>query len=277
MSDAQLWRDAISLAINAPSVRNVQPWRFRLHEDALELRVDPEAHVGAGDAAMRTVVISCGVVLHHLRVALRAVGETPIVEVPGELTDPGLLATIRLGAPAPPTHDDLRRAGAIPVRHTQRAPFDPRPLRGELLDRLAVAAADEGGFLDVLRDDRRVEVLPLVAQDDRPLAVQAPALAVLSTQRDGLRDQLEAGQALSAILLEAATEGCSVGYLDAPLRDARTRARLRALVSRGEVPMLLVRIGHAVPVPHAPRRPVGDVLEVVTPAHPTVTSGGGRS
>jgi nitroreductase len=274
MTDQELWHDAVALAINAPSVRNVQPWRFRLCDDGLELRIAPDAHRVAGDAAMRTVAISCGVVLHHLRVALRAAGMTPLVELPGE-ADPEVLAVVRLGEPEPPTAADLRHAAAIPSRHTQRTPFDERPLRGELLDRLAVAGADEGGFLEVLTGDRRAAALGLVDPDDRALADQAPALAILSTGGDGLRDQLEAGQALSAILLEAAGEGCWVGYLDTPLRDATARARLRSLATRGEVPMLLVRIGHGVPAPHAPRLPVRDVLEIVT--SPSIPSRGART
>jgi nitroreductase len=264
MTDVAPWSAAVELALNAPSVRNVQPWRFMLRDDALELHMSDDAFAEACDTTLRTVTISCGVVLHHLRVALRATGRTPIVELAGDPGTSALLATVRLGEPRPPTSAESLRASAITLRHTQRAAFDERPLRGELLDRLAVAAADEGAFLDVLRGDRRADACELVGRADRGLALQAPALAVLSGAGDGLRDQICAGQALSALLLDAALEGCWAGYLDAPLRDARARAQLRRLVTRGEVPMLLLRIGHAVASPRASRRPVGDVLEVAT-------------
>ena len=36
MSEQQLWRDVVALATKAPSVRNVQPWRFTLSDDGLE-------------------------------------------------------------------------------------------------------------------------------------------------------------------------------------------------------------------------------------------------
>jgi hypothetical protein len=86
-------------------------------------------------------------------------------------------------------------------------------------------------------------------------------LAVLSTAGDGVRDQMEAGQALSAVVLEAATEGCAAGFLDGPLRRAPSRAKLAALLRRGEVPMLLLRIGHAPCAAPAGRRRVEDLLE----------------
>jgi hypothetical protein len=276
-SEDAVWRDAIQLAINAPSVRNVQPWRFRLRRGVLELHLAPEASADAGDAALRTVTVSCGVVLHHLRVALRAAGETPVVEL---VRDPGpsaLLAIVRLGEARVPTSEDRRLAGGIVSRHTQRAPFDARRLRGEFLDRLAVAAADEGGFLDVLRGARRDAVCRLLTGEDLLLARQAPALAVLSGAGDGVREQLEAGQALSAVVLEAAAEGCAVGFLDAPLRDPTARARLASFISRGETPMVLLRIGHAEPVPREPRRRLDEVLDVrESRGHPVPTHPGAQ-
>ena len=262
MFEGDLWLRAVELAIRAPSVCNVQPWRFRLSGDALELHLLEDCVPGNGDAAMRTVTISCGVVLHHLRVAIRAAGRTPIVELVGEPGPSALLAVIRLGEARAPTHEDQRRATAIRLRHTQREPFDFRPLRGELLDRLAVAAADEGGFLDVLRGDRRTTACELLSEPDLAPALQAPALAVLGAAGDGLRDQLEAGQALSAVVLEAAPEGCWAGFLDAPLQRASSRGGLHELLSRGEVPMLLLRIGHAAAAPPLPRLPVDEVLHV---------------
>ena len=271
-TDEVLWREAVAVAINAPSVRNVQPWRFVLRGDALELHMSDAALAGTCDAALRTVTISCGVVLHHLRVALRAAGATALVQLSDEPGPTGLLATVRLGERRPPTGDETLHASAILSSHTQRAMFDGRALRGEFLDRLALAVADEGGFLDVLRGDRRTEAYTMIADADRALARQAPVLAVLSTIGDGLRDQLDAGQALSALLLEAALEGCWAGYLDAPLRDAGARARLRGLVSRGDVPMLLLRIGHAAAAPRAARRAVGDVLELASAAPPAQTT-----
>jgi hypothetical protein len=169
-----------------------------------------------------------------------------------------------MGARHAPTAEDRRRAAAITRRHTQREAFDFEPLRGELLDRLAVVAADEGGFLDVLRDERRDDAIEMLPEPERSLARQAPAIAVLSAAGDGLRDQLEAGQALSAVLLEAASEGYWAGFLDAPLQRATTRARLHEIVARGETPMVLLRIGHATPAAQRERKPVDEVLVAPT-------------
>jgi hypothetical protein len=183
-----------------------------------------------------------------------------------------VLAIVRLGAERVPSRDELRRAAVIRQRHTQRGSFDQRALRGEFLDRLAVAAADEGGFLDVLEGERRAAASRLIAEalrdsDDHPgpdlrHALEAPALGVLSAAGDGLRDQLETGQALSALTLEAALEHCWIGFLDAPLQHAALRGRLADLLRRGEVPMLLLRIGHGAAAPQAARRPLDDLLEI---------------
>lgn len=263
MSIDARWRPALELAVNAPSVHNMQPWRFLARADGgLELRMADGALAGDRDASLRTVTISCGVVLHHLRVALRAAGETPLVELSPDPGAVGLLAIVRLGEPRPPTWEEEVHAHAITARHTQRTPFDGRPLRGELLDRLSLVAADEGGFLDVLRDERREAACELLDGDARALALDSPALAALSASGDGLRDQLETGQALSAVLLEGAAEGCAVGFLDTPLRDAAARAQLRDLLTRREVPMLLLRVGHADPVPRQERRSVDAVLGI---------------
>ena len=47
MTDVAPWSAAIQLALNAPSVRNVQPWRFILRGDALELHMSDDAFVDA--------------------------------------------------------------------------------------------------------------------------------------------------------------------------------------------------------------------------------------
>jgi hypothetical protein len=74
MTDVAPWSAAVQLVLNAPSVRNVQPWRFMLRDDALDLHMSDDAFAEACDTTLRTVTISCGVVLHHLRVVLRATG-----------------------------------------------------------------------------------------------------------------------------------------------------------------------------------------------------------
>ena len=72
---------ALGHALQAPSVHNTQPWRWRLVDDTVELHADRGRHLVATDPDGRDLVLSCGAALHHLLVALAAQGVE--VEVTG--------------------------------------------------------------------------------------------------------------------------------------------------------------------------------------------------
>ncbi|HEU5469306.1 MAG TPA: hypothetical protein VFV67_01535 [Actinophytocola sp.] len=59
-------------------MHNSQPWRFRVGHRTIEVHADPRRHLAATDADGRDQVISRGAALHHLRVALPAVGWLPL-------------------------------------------------------------------------------------------------------------------------------------------------------------------------------------------------------
>ena len=61
-------------ALQAPSVFNTQPWRWRIDGDALELRADRDRQLTVADPDGRLLLLSCGAALHHVRVALAAAG-----------------------------------------------------------------------------------------------------------------------------------------------------------------------------------------------------------
>lgn len=91
-------------------------------------------------------------------------------------------------------------------------------------------------------------------------------LAVLATRGDGVVDQLRAGEALSAVLLEATRLGLATDPVTQPLEVDSTRAQLTALCA-GDAPhpQVLLRIGwaplSATPVARTGRRPVDETLE----------------
>lgn len=90
-------------------------------------------------------------------------------------------------------------------------------------------------------------------------------LAVLTTEGDGVVDQLRAGEALSAVLLEATRLGLATDPITQPLEVGSTRARMGALISDdAPQPQVLLRIGwapmSATPVARTGRRPVDDTL-----------------
>src|SRR3954470_9435143 len=74
--DRRTVRTAIELAAHAPSVHNSQPWRWVVGPHSVHLYADRSRWLRATDADGRDLVVSCGAVLHHLRVALAATGLT---------------------------------------------------------------------------------------------------------------------------------------------------------------------------------------------------------
>src|SRR2546423_10352783 len=83
-------RGPIALATRAPSVHNTQPWRWLLGDSTIHLTADVSRQLPATDPDGRDLLISCGAALHHLHIALAALGWA------GELH--------RIPNPADPTH-----------------------------------------------------------------------------------------------------------------------------------------------------------------------------
>jgi len=100
------------------------------------------------------------------------------------------------------------------------------------------------------------------AAQDVALAEHSPILALLATRGDAVVDWLRAGQALSALLLDATTVGLSASFLNQPIEVPRLREELTAMFAPGTVPQQLLRLGvyeGEAPRP-TPRRALEDVL-----------------
>lgn len=136
----------IAMAARAPSVHNSQPWRFRVGARAVELWCDPRRKV-RDDAIGREMLISCGAALFGLRLAVRSLGYTPVVD---PLPDPSQLrfmARVSIGAASPANGLERQMLAAVPRRHTHRGPFLPGPLPSGLLAGLQDDALTEGATL----------------------------------------------------------------------------------------------------------------------------------
>ncbi|MEU4311297.1 hypothetical protein [Nocardia sp. NPDC024068] len=118
---------ALGLAVRAPSVHNTQPWLWRTTPAGIQLFADTARHLPATDPHRRSLVVSCGATLHHMRVALAAMGWASTVEYFPDPADSTHLATI-VTTRRPPTDDDIEMAGAILLRHTDRRHYIARPI-----------------------------------------------------------------------------------------------------------------------------------------------------
>jgi nitroreductase len=142
-ADEQTVRSALALASRAPSVHNSQPWLWRYDGRTVHLVADLSRWLPATDAVGRDMVVSCGVALHHLRVALAAAGLAAAVRRMPDPDNPDVLATAVLQARLP-SDADLRAAAMIIRRRTDRRRYSDWPVPPAFVAELAARAAAEG-------------------------------------------------------------------------------------------------------------------------------------
>jgi nitroreductase len=167
MTDAVALREAVEVARLAPSVHNTQPWRWRVSDDALELRAERSRQLTVADPDGLLLTVSCGAALHHARLALDAAGWEAEVERVPDPADPDLLARVTVTGQGEPDSRAAQLVAAARHRHTDRRPVDDRPLPMSVLASVtaAVAAEDIGFYL--LHADDVVELTVAVDNADR--------------------------------------------------------------------------------------------------------------
>jgi nitroreductase len=146
LSTADIAR-AVEDATRAPSVHNTQPWRWRIGPNAVELHADGNRHLPAADPDRRDLMLSCGAALHHLLVALAALGlHTDTRRLP-DPEYPAHLATVGYRPDGDPDPDAARLYPAIAARRTDRRRFSRRPVPREHIEALTAAARRAGAQL----------------------------------------------------------------------------------------------------------------------------------
>lgn len=163
--DHQTLLAAIELANRAPSVHNTQPWRWLIGEESVHLMADRSRQVPATDPGGRDLLLSCGAALHHLRVALAALGWRAVVHRVPNAADPDHLAAVEI-RPHAPTDTDIALAGAVSRRRTDRRRFTSWDVPTDHLDLLTRRAARTGALL-----------VPVTAPEDRWRLTRAIATA----------------------------------------------------------------------------------------------------
>ncbi|MGI5239708.1 hypothetical protein [Dactylosporangium sp. CA-139066] len=185
-------------AMDAPSVHDARPWRWRIDGDRAELRADRAGWL-PDDPDGRLVTVSGGAALHHATVALAGDGVGVAVRRLPDAAQPDLLAIVHHTGPAERPARALRLHRAIALRHSdRRAPTDGL-VSGATVESLREAAEGAGAAL-------------------WPLGPR-PTRFAIAAGGDGPHAWLAAGEALSAVLLTAAAEGLATSverFLTAP-------------------------------------------------------------
>ncbi|MEB3023292.1 Acg family FMN-binding oxidoreductase [[Mycobacterium] crassicus] len=157
-------RDAVVAACRAPSLHNVQPWRWVMDADEVQLFLDPTRMLPS-DRSGREALIGCGAALDHLRIATDSAGLHANVDRFPNPNDPDHLASVHFTPMDYVTEGHRRRAQAIWARRSDRLPME--------------SPANWESFEPVLRDriDRYRVHLDVLPENSRPRLAQASRLA----------------------------------------------------------------------------------------------------
>ncbi|GIJ48119.1 putative NAD(P)H nitroreductase [Virgisporangium aliadipatigenens] len=164
---------ATLVSLRAPSILNSQPWRWRVRNDDVELRVDPARRLHRVDPAGRLETLSCGIALHHALTGLAASGFAGhVTRLPaGEA--PELVARLRLGPVMTPERTAYE---AVYRRRTDRRPFADAPPAPDDLDALCAAARRHGvvlTFVTAAQVESFAQIVALAAAAEREIPAYA--------------------------------------------------------------------------------------------------------
>jgi len=235
-------RSVLRAATAAPSLGDGRPWEFRRTAATIELHADSRPE-------HRDVVISCGAALLNLRLAIRALGVHPAIQLFPDPHRPTLLAVVRPLGHVAIGPVDRELAGAIFRGGTDHGPFLDTAVALPVVVGLREAARTELAWLPILTAARLPILRGLVdqAQDVHPL------VAVVGTFHDSPLARLRAGLAMQRVLLAATVAGLSSSFLSQVVAVPATRQQLRELVVGGLWPQVVLRLGYRAPLPVVPR------------------------
>jgi hypothetical protein len=181
---------AASAAMSAPATVDGRPWRWRIDGPVLSLYADDGVDPADGVDA---VTVSCGIALHHARIALAADGVAADVRYLPDPARTDLLATIGHTGAARPGAGEVRLYRAIAARRSDTRLLSAAPVPEAAFARVLAAARRPGIALQA--HGAFVSVRPV---DDRPEillgAGEATSALLLTANMDGLTTELGPGR-----------------------------------------------------------------------------------
>jgi nitroreductase len=247
--DQHTVRSALELAVRAPSVHNSQPWRFVLGPTSVHLYADFRRWLPATDSDRRDLIVSCGIVLHHLRVALAAAGLRASVHRMPNPDQPDHLAAVELN-PGPPAEADLGLAAAIVHRRTDRRRFTDWEVPEGFVQELVARAAEQGALLRPVAGGRERSLLLAAIEEAAAEQEDDPAYRTETALWSG-RIADDTGVPAGNLLRDPLGTGAGTArrYAEGVLEQADNRAEdgaaLLALGTASDDPLSQLRAGEA--------------------------------
>lgn len=242
-------RMALMLACRAPSVHNTQPWRWIFDGARLHLFSDTDRLLRSADPLGRQLVISCGAVLDHARLALLSMGWFADVTRTPDPKSPGHLATLEFRPWPGSLNTTAARIRAIRQRRTDRLPMLSPPGWVEVLDAIRELARPHHVAVDEVADNDRPR---LAAATDHATALRRYDMSYQTELHwwSGHSDVKE-GIPVAALASDAEAASVDVGrsFPPAPYSLRRGRladqSRLIVLSTLGDTPAQWLRTGEA--------------------------------
>ena len=179
--DVDVFRDAVAAAIRAPSVYNVQPWRFALHDGRIEVRIDPYRLLPVADPDRWAARIACGAAIANIQLSLAVADVAPHTQLWPKASDPLLVASIAGAGSCRPSPRQTDLHAAIAHRHSNRRPFADVPVPLDARAALTAAADDTGAWLALVVDREPVaRIAEIVREADSRLRRDAAYVAEMT-------------------------------------------------------------------------------------------------
>ncbi len=139
----------VSAAILAANAHNAQPWLFEVGGSRIDLFADRSRDIGTIDPFSREMYVGLGCALENLLLAARARGYEYRITLAPDRSNPTHAARVSLSPESKPKNKEVSPLyEAIPMRHTNRYPYDTsRPVQRETLSALGA-----------LNDEQAIEV-----------------------------------------------------------------------------------------------------------------------
>ncbi len=256
-------RSVLIAAAAAPSSDDNRPWRFRCTAETIELY----ANSVRADPGHQEPTLPCGAALLNLRLAIRALGVRPSVQLLPDPHRPDLLAIVWPQGDSPLTPAARRLAAAIPRLRTDPGPFRAASVPPPVLADLRQAARTERAWMLTLIATDLPVLRGLVdrahqAQRNDPVVVDIgpdTLMVVIGTLHDQPLARLQAGQAMQRVLLTATAAGLSMSVLSPVVEVPETRKSLREQIVGGLWPQAVLRLGYGSPDAPTPQHEVEHV------------------